>query len=585
VLLFTALGRADLFNPDEPREAEMAREMAVAGDLLVPRLNDQPFLEKPPLFYWLVISAYRAAGGPGEAAARFVPALAGLLTVLLTFFMGRDLVGERGATLGALVLLTAFEFWWLARRCMIDMPLTLAVVFACLALHRGMVRGGPRRRAWLAAGYLATGAAVLFKGIVGAGIPALAVCGYLAARRDGRGIVRHHLVPGALLALLPAAAWTVLLHRRLGAEATREFVLVNNLLRFTGGAGKGHDNPFYYYLPTLLVEFLPWSLVLPFALLAAWRAWRRTPVGGRAAGGGGPAPAGAPAGGGLEEAGAASGGATQASILFALSWFVLPLAVLSIASTKRGIYLVPIYPAAALLVGWWMARPGPPERERPGPDDAAFRGGSRAAFHLLLGALIVIAGTSLAVLRLARPADWLAPAALLALLLPPGILAYRAARAGRGGSLVVSGAALTGVVHLALAVLVVPAVVERAASARPAAALLRRLVQAGDRVALYDFKEGMLGGYLFYSGMTYPNLERVEDLRAHLLAAPGGGRGPCSLALVREDVYRALEPRLGVPTSVAARFGDGSTLAAMARRRPVLLVVAEAGARPETRAP
>ena len=152
VLLFTALGRADLFNPDEPREAELAREMAVSGDLLVPRLNDHPFLEKPPLFYWLVVSAYRASGGPGEAAARLAPAMAGLLTILLTWFLGRGLAGERGAVLGALILLTAFEFWWLARRCMIDMPLTFAVTLACLALHRGIVLGGPRRGAWLLAG-------------------------------------------------------------------------------------------------------------------------------------------------------------------------------------------------------------------------------------------------------------------------------------------------------------------------------------------------------------------------------------------------------------------------------------------------
>src|SRR5262245_25739746 len=108
ILLFTGLGRADLFNPDEPREAEMAREMLVSGDHVVPRLNGEPFLEKPPLFYWLVVTAYRAAGGPSEAAARVVPAIAGLLCLLMTWILARRILGETTALLAALILLTGF---------------------------------------------------------------------------------------------------------------------------------------------------------------------------------------------------------------------------------------------------------------------------------------------------------------------------------------------------------------------------------------------------------------------------------------------------------------------------------------------
>jgi hypothetical protein len=186
-----------------------------------------------------------------------------------------------------------------------------------------------------------------------------------------------------------------------------------------------------------------------------------------------------------------------------------------------------------------------------------------------------MAAATLALLRLARPGDWLSPAVLLALLGLPGVVAYRAARAGRAGRLASGAAGLAGVVYLALSILVVPGVVERAASARTAGGLLRRLVQAGDRVALYGFKEGMLGGYLFYAGATFPNLGRPEELRAHLESAPCGSGAPCALALVREDVYRGLVPRLGLATTVAARFGDGGELAAVARRRPVLLIVRE----------
>ena len=149
VVLFTGLGGPDLFNPDEPREAEMAREMLVSGNRLVPRLNGEPFLEKPPLFYWLVTASYQVAGGPGESAARLVPALSGLGCVMLTWWLARDLIGPSAGVLAALVLLTAFEFFWIARRCMIDMPLTLAVLVACIAFHRTLIGRGRRHAASL----------------------------------------------------------------------------------------------------------------------------------------------------------------------------------------------------------------------------------------------------------------------------------------------------------------------------------------------------------------------------------------------------------------------------------------------------
>src|SRR5262245_7026297 len=277
--LFFGLGRSDTYNPDEPRELEMAREMFAGGDHVTPRLNGEPFLEKPPLFYWLVSAAYGVAGGPAETPGRAVPADAGLLTVLLTFILARALFGETTAFLAALVLLTSFQFFYIARRTMIDMPLTLATTAACVGLHRGLAGSGKGRRAWLLIGYAALAAALMFKGIVGAGIPGLAVVGWIAARRDVRAIARHGLVPGVLIALVPVGLWVAALHARLGPDAVREFVMVNNVLRFTGGAAKGHDNPFWYYLPTLLTDMAPWSALLPFAIVAvSGAAARRHPA-------------------------------------------------------------------------------------------------------------------------------------------------------------------------------------------------------------------------------------------------------------------------------------------------------------------
>jgi 4-amino-4-deoxy-L-arabinose transferase-like glycosyltransferase len=508
--LFLGLGRSDTYNPDEPRELEMAREMHVGGDHVTPRFNGAPFLEKPPLFYWLVSATYGLAGGPGETPGRVVPAVAGLLTVLLTFVLARALLGQTTAFLAALVLLTSFEFFYIARRSMIDMPLTLATTAACVGLYLGINGSGRGRRVWLLLGYTALAAALMFKGIVGAGIPGLAVVGWIAARRDVRAIARHGLVPGVLLALVPVGLWVAALHARLGADAVREFVLVNNVLRFTGGAAKGHDQPFWYYLPTLLTDMAPWSALLPFAFAAACgAAARRHPA--------------------LRD--------------LAL-WFGLPLVLLSIASTKRGIYLLPIYPPAAILVAWWLAggegAPDPPRR------------GRRLAQGLLLGALFALALVVIVAGVAGQPQDRLVPALFGGLLAWPVTAAFGAFRrddSRRLGLAVGSGAALVLVAALAWAV---PGIVNHGVSVRPAAAELRALAEAGDRVVLYRFHEGTMGGFLFYAGRTFPNLLETADLRRHFESdGEGGGR---ALVLMRGDSFEEASRALPFPIVEARRY-------------------------------
>lgn len=564
LLLLPGLGRSDLFNPDEPREAEMAREMAATGDLLVPRLNGEPFLEKPPLQYWMVGTAYRLGGGAAEGTARAVSSLCGVAAVLLTWFFGRRMVGETAALLGAAALLTSFEFWWVARRCTIDMPLLLLVLIACGALFRGMTAGpgdpagaaspaGARgRAAWLLLGYAAAGAAVMQKGIIGLGLPMLAAGGFLIRRRNWRGLLRHGMIPGALLALLPAVGWTLLLWRRLGEGAAREFVWVNNVQRFIGGAaGKGHEQPLHYYLPTLLLEMAPWSLLLPFAIGAAWVALRPGTAGGDA-----PPP-----------------GGERAGLPFLLSWLLLPLLVLSIASTKRGTYLLPLYPAAALLVGWFLSRMD----ESAGAGAGRWRSLRRIAPALLFGTAVALSAAGLGLLRAARPLDWAAPTILLAALLPAGVAAFRALRSERGATAGFYAAAMTGAVHLALALGVLPGAVAAYGGGREAGTVLGRLAEQGDRIVLYRFQQGMLGNVLFYARRTFPNLDEPAALVAHLRGRPEGAHdrfGPRPMALVREDHYLDLRDGLPVRTVVTRRFARRPPPFGRAAA-PLVLVAAE----------
>ena len=506
LVLFAWLGRTDVYNPDEPREVEMAREMLVSGDLVVPRLNGDPFLEKPPLFYWLVSAAYRMFGGPSQTGARVVPALAGVLTILLTFHFARSLLGASTARLSALVLLTSFLFFYTARRSMIDMPLTLATTLATVGLHRGITEQSRARAWWLAAAYAGLAIAVLFKGIVGAGIPGLAALGWIAARRNWKGGLKT-LVPCVALAVVPVGLWVAALHARLGTAAVREFVLVNNVLRFTGGASKGHQNPIWYYPSRILVDMAPWSIILPFALAAAFTAvvHRRTEV------------------------------------RDLLLWFAVPLTVLSLASTKRGLYLLPIYPPAAILVAWWLTR----HADVPGL-------GRRVGHWLLLAATGIAVCAVLGFGIAADPGGFGAPLIVLALVAWPLAVAWRAARAGNGGRLGLFTALATAIVFVAAMAWAVPSIVNGGMSARAGGSDLREHAQAGDRIALYQFKEGMLGGFLFYSDGTYPNLLDAKALADHL--AGNDPAGPRSLALMRVEDFEKVAGTLPFPVAEARRY-------------------------------
>ncbi|MFI5401846.1 MAG: ArnT family glycosyltransferase, partial [Planctomycetota bacterium] len=162
----------DLWNPDEPRYAEVAREMRVTGEWLVPHLNGAIYAEKPPLFFWL--SALGQAAGLGFNAGRVVAGLAALGTLLVTWALARRFLGDRAALLGAVVLGTTVFFPWLARFGVLDVVLTFFVTLAAY----GWIRGGP----WVVLFYVGIGLAVLTKGPVAI---VLAVFAVLAWRISG----------------------------------------------------------------------------------------------------------------------------------------------------------------------------------------------------------------------------------------------------------------------------------------------------------------------------------------------------------------------------------------------------------------
>ncbi len=183
VLYFYNLGGWDLWNPDEPRYAQIAKEMLQGEGWIIPHLNSEVYLDKPPLFFWLMAATATFIGGMNEFAARFPAALFALLTLPLIFFLGKRLFNEKVGFFSALILATNVEFLWLARRACLDTTLTFFTTAAITFLYIGFYRQQGRWFLYLLA-YLAMALAVLTKLQIGVIVPVLVAGVYFVIRRE-----------------------------------------------------------------------------------------------------------------------------------------------------------------------------------------------------------------------------------------------------------------------------------------------------------------------------------------------------------------------------------------------------------------
>lgn len=181
-LIAVPLFTKDLWTPDEPRYAEVAREMMVSGNYLVPHLNGNHYDEKPPLQFWLIALASLPAGEVTGLTARIPTAVSAMIVLWLTFLLARRMYNEQTAFWSVLVLITTYQFWWLSHVGQLDMMLTACTMLALYALWRWHESSDGR---WFFLFYAGTALGLLVKGP-----PALVITGLgtLAFRwRDGRG--------------------------------------------------------------------------------------------------------------------------------------------------------------------------------------------------------------------------------------------------------------------------------------------------------------------------------------------------------------------------------------------------------------
>ena len=314
VILFINIGGWDLWNPDEPRYAEVAREMLKTGNYLVPHINARIYPDKPPLFFWLIALCSKPFGDVSAATARFPSAFAALGVIFLTFLLGRKLYNPTVGFFAGLILLATTQFFWLALRANIDVTLTLWTTLAIFLFYCGYTREQGKNTCYLLA-YLFMGLATITKGPVGFFIPVITMVLFLITQKQYQRLKEIKIVPGILIILTVAALWLVPACITGGNEYTQNILVKQTVGRAVDSYS--HKQPFYYYLINFPADFNPWTIFIPSAIILFWRKKKQ--------------------GGTL-------------NLTFPLVWFAGTFIFFSLVSGKRNLYLLPLYPAAALLM-------------------------------------------------------------------------------------------------------------------------------------------------------------------------------------------------------------------------------------------
>lgn len=328
ILFFLDLGGLGLVGPDEPRYAQVAREMLASGDFVTPRYFGEPWLEKPVLYYWLASAAYWLFG-VNEFAARLPSALAAVLGVFCVYFVGRQREGPSEGLFSCLILAGSILYFSLARAASTDMVFSGAMAVAWTVLYFLLFGGKGLWRDSAASGsrlglllvfYAFLGLATLAKGPAGFVLPLVSLAIFLGLTGRMELAARFRPFTGVLVLLAVVLPWYGLCTLANGWGFVEEFLVRHNLERFFTDRYE-HPQPFWFFPAVALIGFFPWSLQLIPSARGLFRhggRWRSLPA---------------------------------AQDLFLWLWLLTPLVIFSLSRSKLPGYLLPAAPAIALLIG------------------------------------------------------------------------------------------------------------------------------------------------------------------------------------------------------------------------------------------
>jgi hypothetical protein len=487
-LFLPGIAARDVWNPDEPRYAEVALEMRETGSWFVPRLNGRVYSEKPPLHFWSIALVSAVPGVPIEAAARIPSLIAAMAALLLLGDLAARLLDRRAAWPAVLVLAGSTKFLWQGRVGQIDMTLLALVTAAMWCFVRGLVEERPGFHRGF---FLFAGLATLAKGPVGLLPPLLGIVLFALGTGRRRLLGEMRIPTGLLIWAAVVMVWLVPAGLTGGREYLETIVFKQNVTRYADPWH--HFKPWYYYLQVLPADFFPWSFFLPGAIAIGQR--RSTAEARR----------------GYE---------------LALCWAIATLVFFSLSPAKRTVYVLTMYPALALLVAGSLV-----EIEWSWPRLRRFLTIPAGLVALLLTALVA-AGALAAqapperwAARIAEARTDLAPmgpgllpvlGALGAVAAGAAVAAWWAARRGRTKRMAWWLTAGFGFLASAGAVLVLPRF-DAVKSARPMAARLVELAPPGEPYAIWPRLDAE---FLVYSRRFAVELPDEEGLHA-FAARPG----------------------------------------------------------------
>jgi 4-amino-4-deoxy-L-arabinose transferase-like glycosyltransferase len=320
VLFFWNLGALPFYDRGEPREGLVVQAICWTGNWILPMINGDYIPFKPPLFHWFGVLTALVVGRVDEFVVRFPSALIGTLGVLMTYGVAARLWNRRAGLLAAVVLATSFEWWNAATITQVDMTLAFFISAALMLFYFLYNEEHARTLRSLALAFLLA-MATLAKGPLGVVVSSFVILVYLLLRRDLAFLKKMPLIRGAAIFLLVAGSWYGLAFLQAGWSFFRRQILDETLL--TGVGSYGHHQPVYYFVPVLFYNTLPWSFFFPALAVFLYQKRHRL---------------------------------AEEHLLYPLVWLAATFVFFSAALGKRGIYILPLYPAVALLFGaWWYA--------------------------------------------------------------------------------------------------------------------------------------------------------------------------------------------------------------------------------------
>ena len=445
MVFFQFLGRLPLIETDEARYMEIPREMIERGDFITPTLNYVKYFEKPPLHYWLNALAIKMFGET-EFAARFFGALWGVAGILLVYYLGRKLFGRREAMLSAVILGTSVGIIVQSRINITDTTLTICMT-ACLgSFLLAIQENEPSKKLFFHLFYLFAALAVLAKGLIGFVLPGGIIFCYLLITRRWRLLREMQLLTGIPLFLLVCAPWFVLVSVR-NPEFAQFFFIHEHFDRFLTKV-HGRYQPPWFFIPILIGVMLPWSFFIPTAITRVWLERKKTGADNR---------------------------------LFLLLWAVFIFAFFSKSHSKLVPYILPVYPALALLLGSTFA--------------AAFERGDarlRLPAMVLSVAGIILGAGSMAYPHLAKAPRITATGGIIlgALLLSMGAVALTTSFRNKAAPLFV-GLAITALLLGIFAPPVIYARIAQQKSSRELALLIKKKAGKDAVVAAFGYEQGL----------------------------------------------------------------------------------------------